>query len=186
MLKIGSNIIGATIGVGCFGKVYSLLNDDSKCIKISTVYNSLLKKSFKEYINIIDNNINYLINNPTNPFVRVYSFDLLDYKSEKNQATFSYVMDKCFRITDDEYKMFHSLVSHEDMNKVKKLSTNVVKKRANGLHLGLDFNIEHAIMFCDKLRESNIKHLDLHPRNIMKDKFGEFKLVDLDNLKIGD
>lgn len=40
------------------------------------------------------------------------------------------------------------------------------------------------MFFCEKLNKSPFANYDLHPRNIMKDKYGNFKIIDYDKLQL--
>lgn len=93
------------------------------------------------------------------------------------------VMDKLNPLSDDEYKMFFSLISHEDRNIMKDLSGSKFNETLDGLSKGFEFDRKQVVKFCNLLFTSHYKHLDLHPRNIMKNKNKEFKLIDLDRIR---
>jgi thiamine kinase-like enzyme len=89
-------------------------------------------------------------------------------------------MEKLNKISEDEKKVFHSIMSHEDQNLHKNFSMSKIKNMLQGLSMGLDFDASKIIIFCENLRSTVIHHNDIHPRNIMKDNFGNFKLIDFD------
>jgi thiamine kinase-like enzyme len=92
-------------------------------------------------------------------------------------------MEKLHPLSEDEIKVFHSLVSHEDQNKIKKYSSLEINKILQGLSIGLDFDLHKVMFFCKNLNKLTIQHSDLHPRNLMKDSDGNFKLIDFDRTK---
>ena len=93
-------------------------------------------------------------------------------------------MDKLNKISEDEKKVFHTILCHEDLNKKKNFSNDKILTMLNGMIKGLDFNFEKVIMFYEAQKSSIIKHNDFHVRNIMKDNFGNFKFIDLDRLDL--
>ena len=92
-------------------------------------------------------------------------------------------MEKLLKISEDEAKVFHSILSHEDRGIFKNFSTDKVKKMLHGMQRGLDFDLQKIMLFYEALQNPQILHLDIHPRNIMKDENNNFKLIDLDRLQ---
>jgi hypothetical protein len=45
---------------------------------------------------------------------------------------------------------------------------------------GLEFDIDRVKSFLQAINDCPIKHNDLHDENIMKNRIGEFKLIDID------
>jgi len=95
-------------------------------------------------------------------------------------------MEKLNKTTDDEKKVFYSLLSHEDRNVKKNYSLASATDMLRGMQRGLDFDYNKVFRFYRVLKESKFYHMDLHPRNIMKDTDGNFKLIDFDRVMIGD
>lgn len=92
------------------------------------------------------------------------------------------VMDKLEPCSEDEIRVFHSVLSHEDRNIKKSYSKSRLMSILYGLQSGLDFDFDEVLQFCLDVKECKFVHLDLHPRNIMK-KNNHFKLIDLDRIK---
>ena len=171
---------GKEIGIGADGQVFDLPNN--KAIKYSILfdYNQNIHNIFNKRLNVfktLDENV----------FVKIY-----DYKKvlestrtfdEQNQTyiVYYYVMDKLSKISDDESKVFHTLLSHEDANIIKDYSTQQIINICNDLSKFLDFNKNKVMDFIFNYKSSKFIHLDLHPRNIMKLN-EEFKLIDLDRI----
>lgn len=184
--------IGQEIGFGgADGQVFEISDHKDKVIKISVLYDnfdSCLEDRFKN----IYKTLNVLKNIRPSEYARVYEYEYIgkynrpfyDKVDGQDYILYYYVMEKLNKISEDEKKVFHSILSHEDRMAIKNFSVSKIKKMLNGLSLGLDFDKEKIILFYEALQNSNIKHLDLHPRNIMKDNFGNFKLIDFDRIKI--
>jgi serine/threonine protein kinase len=180
------HFIGNEIGIGADGQVFSLQNEDDKVIKFCVRFdynNCSLKNEYKK----IDNILSYLLNKKPIAYARVYEYGYLgEYSrslydgSSQKYILYYYVMEKLNKISEDEKKVFHSLLSHEDRNIKKNFSLLKIKQMMLGLSLGLDFDSEKIILFCENLKRTDIHHNDIHPRNIMKDKDNNFKLIDFD------
>jgi thiamine kinase-like enzyme len=104
--------------------------------------------------------------------------------TKQRYVLYYYIMEKLQKITEDEHKVFDSLVSHEDRGKKKNFTPAKVKEMLQGLRKGLDFDAQRVTFFYDNFNKSPVAHLDIHPRNIMKDAAGNFKLIDFDRAEI--
>lgn len=186
--------LGSEIGFGgADGQVFEILNSPNKVIKISVLYddfNSTLTLEDK-YANV-SNTLEFLKNKTPLEYACVYEHEYLGkynrpfYEKQDGQdyILYYYIMEKLNKISEDEKKVFHSILSHEDRNAVKNFSFLKIKKMLSGLSMGLDFDKEKIILFYESIQTSKIKHLDLHPRNIMKDNSGNFKLIDFDRANV--
>lgn len=179
--------LGNRLGFGIDGTVYSISNSN-KVIKISILYNNgNLMLSYNEIKKVLD----YLIESRPSVCAGVYEygFDSIECSDEYWQRPFIgyyYVMEKLDEISDDESKVFHSILSHEDSNIIKNYSNFKIKKILNGLSSGLDFDKKKITLFCESLKRETFIHSDIHSRNIMKDGGGYFKLIDFDRMKLGE
>jgi len=176
------------LGYGNDGEVFQLLEDPNKVIKFSVVYDC----NYSNYANL-DKVLSYLAMTNDPVCARVYERKYLgEYPWEffggvqRKYILHYYIMDKLNKISEDEYKVFHSIISHEDRNIVKNYSVEKIKDILKGLSKGLDFDERRVIFFYDNLINGPIHHVDLHPRNIMKDGAGYFKLIDFDRCYIKD
>jgi|SRR5579859_3084355 len=172
---------------GADGQVFELSNNPSMVIKLSIVFDES-KTFYQKQIKPI---LNHLINNSPNLFVRVYGYGSLGefgrvmphWKNGWQDFIIHYhVMEKLFSLSDDEKKVFHTLVSHEDRNIKKDFSADKIKKIVPELARGLDFDTNMVTLFCEKVSKSPLQQPDFHPRNIMKNKDSQFKIIDLDRL----
>ena len=158
--------LGAELGSGATGSVFEFEN---KAIKLCINY-ELPNQSI----------IDFLIENKDLNFVKVFSHKLYGpYKDRGYESILSViVMEKLLKISSDEEKVFHTILSHEDFNKKKNFSNSELKKILKELSIGLDFDEGKVIFFYEGLRNSIIYHPDIHQRNIMKDQLNNFKMVD--------
>ena len=179
--------LGEFVGEGADGEIFSLLEDNSKVIKLSILYgNSEVEKEYRK----IHKSLRYLTHTHTEPYVRVYDHSFLGHFSEKivggarDFILFYTIMEKLEKISEDERKIFHSILSHEDKRIIKNFSTAQIEDMLHGMSLGLEFEHDKVILFCEQIKRSSLKHLDIHVRNIMKSSDGNFKLIDLDRVEL--
>lgn len=193
--KIPLNVCIAPIGDGREGEVFEFKNKDSKLEQVIKFSLSCENEKFilEDKFQYISKVLNYLIKNPHNAYARVYEHvymgtytrPFINAPNEQQKCILHYyVMEKLNKITEDESKVFHTILSHEDRNLKKCYQGKKLREILLKLKVGLDFDIERVILFCELLNASPVIQLDLHERNIMKDNQGNFKLVDLDRLQL--
>lgn len=174
------------IGYGADGQIFNIIDDPNKVIKISVLYDIGQEFSYEP----IDKNLSYIQENKPTFIVTVYEHAFLarskrkTYVGEQEYIIHYYIMEKLNKITEDEKKVFHSILSHEDNCVVKKYSKVKINALLRGMQYGLDFDYKKIFDFHQSIMNSNITHNDIHARNIMKDNIGNFKLIDLDRLEI--
>lgn len=187
--------IGVPLGEGSDGQAFELTNDPDKVIKLSALF-CYLDENLASKFEDVRITLNYLQSNHIDAYAKVYEFQNLgiyDNSQSKNRWSlgehqeyylYYYVVEKCFKLSDDESKVFHTIISHEDLGIQKNYTPDELNKILAGLSVGLDFDAEKVTLFYNNLKCSPLKHLDLHPRNVMKDKLGNFKLVDFDHSRL--
>lgn len=178
-------LLGKKMGDGSDGEVFELLNYSDRVIKLSIIYDDCESNSLSIYQNRILPVLDYLFFEKLSICPQIFEHGYLGeyYQNPSEKFSLHYcIMERLFSLSEDENKVFHSVVSHEDREIKKDLSTVKIRKMLRGLARGLDFDLEMIILFCDQLRESKIKHQDLHYRNIMKNGIGHFKIVDFDRI----
>jgi hypothetical protein len=181
MLKlpyITSHRRGLEIGRGSHGQVYSLIDDPSRVIKYSVVYCDNL---FDQY-RIFDEVLSLLRKEKDKAFVSPFEWGYLNQGIDS--LTCFCTLEKLKRISEDEHRVFHSILSHEDANVDKSFSPIELDQILSGLARGLSFNRSKVNDFYNSITESRFQHSDMHPRNVMKNVNGDFKLIDLDSVII--
>lgn len=180
------------LGDGADGEVYSVAEDNTKVIKFGVYYEyrvPIFEQAlrFKMVFDLLQK---------YHPQVcaRVYEYKFLkssirdivvNGKTEgQPYILYYYVMEKLNKLSEDEKKVFHTIVSHEDQNIVKNFEPAKLKKILAGLSRGLDFDAERVTFFHDNLRKTPFQHQDIHVRNIMKDDNGNYKLIDFDRVSL--
>lgn len=164
-------VLSTKLGAGADGEVFEIDSNPIQVIKICLLYDL--------EVNPV---ISYLVTYPLPTYARVYECGRL-FENEKIIIHY-YIMEKLFPLSEDESKVFHTIISHEDRNIIKNYSFREIKKILRGLSRGLDFDEKRVTFLCENLKKTPVHHLDLHSRNIMKDAQGNFKLVDFDRCKL--
>jgi hypothetical protein len=186
--KIPTNI-GDKIGTdGAHGEVFEIANDPHKVIKLCVLYD--YGKLPFEY-NDIYWAIEYVIKNQPAAYVRTHDEGFLgDFSRETYNGTrqefylYYYTMDKLNKISEDEKKVFHTIISHEDRNLQKDFSPDAIDFVLGELSGWLDFDKEKVKQFCQQIVSAPIEHTDKHPRNVMSDHHNNYRLIDLDSCKL--
>lgn len=174
------------IGYGADGDVYSLKDSPDKVIKYSVHYcwddcnqNTIIANK-QEAMKLIQKN--------SHLFAKVFDFSFIGHgirdtvNGRQDYLLFTCTMERLNKISEDERKVFHSIMSHEDSNKVKSYTQKQVESILHGLSYGLDFDRNKVIDFWIKVKNCKVNYTDMHPRNIMKDNLGNFKLIDFDRV----
>lgn len=181
--------LGEELGYGADGQVFEILNSN-RVIKYCVLYDDF-SEDLNDRYSKIRKALYYILYNKPNTCARLYDFNFLLHASRKlfnelNQdyIVYYYTMEKLLKISEDEKKVFHTILSHEDRGIVKNFSDEKLRKTLSGLSRGLDFDERRVILFYDNLKNSSIQHLDIHVRNIMKDAEGNFRLIDFDRIKL--
>jgi hypothetical protein len=178
---------------GADGETFAIEKDPNKVIKFSIIYDRFNKTPDTIYQQDILPVLDYLITNKPGICPTIYQHECLgeysrpmDYWKDGLQKFLIhyYIMEKLFPITEDEKKVFHSIASHEDRGIKKDFSSEKIDETLQGLARGLDFDEKMITLFCTQLRGSSIQFNDLHPRNIMKNNFNQFKIIDFDRCQL--
>jgi hypothetical protein len=180
------------LGEGADGEVFSIVDQPTKVLKLGIMYERH-DKGFIEYYQHIQKVLDYLIANPLDAYARVYEYGYLGNYSRKMEywrtgeqkfLMYYYTMEKLEKISEDEKRIFHSILSHEDRGIEKNFSPGKIREMLQGMSRGLDFDAEKVTLFCNNIRSAPVSHLDIHVRNIMKNSSGDFKLIDLDRIEL--
>jgi len=180
------------LGDGSDGEVFDIEGQPDRVIKLCVLYEAQVSPaSVVDEYHRTKSVIDFLQAHPTEICATVYDSGYLGEFSrmvwgnkEEKYILYYYIMEKMQKISDDEARVFHSILSNEDRGMCKNYTSDQVKKMVEGMALGLDFDTEKVIFFCDSLRLAPIIHLDMNPRNIMKDSAGNFRFIDFDRAEI--
>lgn len=180
------------LGEGADGEVFSIIDDPFRALKLGILYERH-DRGFLAYYKHIEEVLAYLIGAQPSAYARVYeqgylgsySRTMASWKSGQQKfIIYYYIMEKLRKITEDERKLFHSILSHEDRGIDKDYPLEKIQEMLQGMSRGLDFDAEKVILFCRNIKEAPVLHLDIHVRNIMKNEAGDFKLIDLDRIEL--
>ena len=184
--------LGIRLGEGADGEVFTITGDSTRVLKLGILYERH-DRGFESYYKQIQKALDYLIANQLDAYARVYEHGFLGSFSRKMEhwrsgeqkfIIYYYTMEKLNKISEDEKRIFHSILSHEDRGIEKNFSPEKIREMLEGMSRGLDFDAEKVMLFCDNIKRAPISHLDIHVRNIMKDDAGNFKLIDLDRIEL--
>lgn len=184
-----------SLGNGSDGEALTIQGQPDRVIKLSVMYEypGHELKGYQQIQQVLD----YAMTTQPSAYVRIYEHGYLGTysrqihvpprgRAKQDLLLYYYIMEKLFKITEDEKKVFHSIISHEDRGIDKNYSDEKIGEMLQGMSRGLDFDAEKIILFCHRLHEAKIKHQDLHPRNIMKNIDGNYKSIDLDRCSLED
>lgn len=180
------------LGDGADGELLTIQDQPDRVIKLGVIYQHPNRELavYKQIRQVLD----YVIAVQPPAFVRVYEHGYLGTHTRKVVGVeetqeflmYYYIMERLNKITEDEKRVFHSIVSHEDRGIEKNYSSIKITQMLQGMSRGLDFDAEKVILFYNNLRTAHVLHQDIHTRNVMKNALGDFKLIDLDRTTIGD
>jgi hypothetical protein len=175
------------LGDGADGEIFGIQNCPNQVVKLSVILDRFDKSPLRLYQEEVRPILDYVMLVKPASYVPVYQHGFLGEFSRpmphwnrgvQNFLLHYCVMEKLLELTEDEKKVFHCLVSDQEWELAK------IGKTLARLSRGLDFRAEMVILLYQQLQETQIQHLDLHPRNIMKDAFGYFKIIDLDRCSL--
>lgn len=171
-----------SLGEGADGEVFSI--SKKEVVKLHVLYeNSIFceNKNIDIVFNEIIKSFEIIKNTKPKHIVKIFDYKFLGKFQKKltynkqNYILFYSIMEKLNKLTDDEKRVFHTVIS---------LKENFYQKTLNELNGYLLFSVEKVKLFLNQIKKSKINHLDFGTQNIMKDDFGNFKLIDLDRLEI--
>ncbi len=176
------------LGDGADGEVFTIAGDDNTVIKLCVIYE--YNEDCESLYEKTRSNLLFIMENKPSAYVRVYTHGYLgsstrpfDTKIQKFIIHY-YTMEKLCKISEDECKVFSSILSYEDCGIKNNYSMQKIQEILAGLSRGLDFDAGKVTLFCNNIEAAPIIYNDLHILNIMKDASGNFKLIDLDRLEI--
>ena len=177
---------GERLGEGNNGEVLSIVGDPTKVIKLSMFLST--EDDQRRYVRI-KKGLDYVVANCPPAYVKVYEHGHLGScpigtPPCLHYIFYYYIMEKLHKISEDERRLFHSILSHEDRGLKKRFSLEKIRKMLGGMAKGLDFDAEKVMLFCENIRAAPVIHEDTHGRNIMKNDDGDFRLIDLDSISL--
>ncbi len=173
--------LGNVLGEGADGKVFQI--SDNKVVKISVSFDE------DRYHDSLSHILDLLIQDPKPVYARLFEHGFICEterpwypKTFQKCFLYYYIMEKLEKISEDEKRVFHTILSHEDRGIIKNYSDKEIEAILKDLGRGLDFSDEKVKNFYRTLRGTTPRHGDFHPRNIMKTKYGDFKMIDFDRM----
>lgn len=128
LLSIPNIDLSKRVGRGVDGEVYKLKTNKPLVVKVSLCIDP--EHQLTDKINTLC----YISRTKYPIHANIYDVISLNrcYKiilfEKKFYSAYSYIMEELVPISEDEYKVFHDLVSHEDNNIIKDLSPLTIKK----------------------------------------------------------
>ncbi len=160
--KIDMTKFGALLGFGDDGYVYDY---DGRAFKFAceNLYTAT----------VAIQRIQRIYCNPNKYIVKIHSYNF--YKEN-----YWYEMDKLYPLSEKEYSIFYEIFINQD-----EVHSGFTSEWI--LHLDKKYrkSRQHRKMlkFLKRIRNLPITHLDLHGGNIMKDKAGNYKLIDVESIR---
>lgn len=176
------------IGSGYNGEIFSVVGQADRVVKLCVISDHF--GTGEQQYRQVNQVLTTIEKEKPLAYVRVYEHGFLGIGhrqsyggGQMNIILHYYEMEKLQLLSEDENKVFHTLLSHEDRNLIKDFSPIKLRDRLFGLSKGLDIDQKMVSLFCQRIKRAPITHDDLHPRNILKNQLGEFKLIDVDNCR---
>ncbi len=165
------------LGDGFHGEAY--LIPDDKVIKYSLIHQSMVEdlgiNNPSEFYSQLEIVLKFQQKNNYPSFVKILDFNLLS--SNEDVVFYQTTMERLNLISLDEKRVLKTLVqAHRDLKRTWAQIAVLVRDQS----YWLDFDLEKVMSFIYLLEDSPIIHHDMSSSNIMKDKDGNFKLIDLD------
>ena len=182
--------LGSELGYGSDGQSFLLKDFPGKVIKLGAFFQNINQKDPHEVWIKLKAVLDHLMNHPDPVYVKVWGtqfmgeYSRLFLDASQSYVLYFYLMEELYKLSADEARVFHSIISHEDDNKKKDFSLAKVRDMLQGMSKALDFDSQKILDFYQGVQDSPIVHHDIHARNIMKDRDGNFKLIDLDRSQL--
>jgi hypothetical protein len=182
------------LGEGADGEVFSIVGDPHHVVKLGVLYEQPGKDVQRQYQQI-QSVLDYIMQERPSAYVSVSEHGYMGTYARQRHIRprgrvlqeyifYYYLMEKLRPITEDEGKVFHSILSHEDRGIKKDFSPEKIEEMLRGMSLGLDFDAEKVNLFYSNIKAAQLSHLDIAVRNIMKNEANQFKLIDLDRISL--
>lgn len=173
---------GTLLGDGFHGEVFEITSDPNKVVKYSCVSDAMVgDQSLQSFFENLSDVLDFQKRNDYACFVQVFDFGLLhsgkrvSYRNRKESFILYYmVMEKLFPLTSDEKKLFKTICDAYEQHSPS------IKKIVNEQADWLSFDKEKVFSFLNQFDNSPIVQNDFQRRNIMKDREGNYKIIDFD------
>ena len=174
--------IGPEIGYGAQGQVFEIVEDPTRVIKFSILYDVKFGSSLEFIFNKIKTIYNFIKNNPHDNVVRIFEFGELLSSSrvtvdgDQKFIVYYSIQEKLQTLSIDEKKVFKTVCDYHngDLDCERALKQLLLEQAE-----WLDFDCEKVLSFYDSIHKYPIDNCDFRRRNIMKDTLS-FKLIDFD------
>ena len=164
--------LGTEIGSGVHGQVYTLIHNPNHVVKLSVLADVFLSAVERQY--------HFVMQHPHSTLAQVFDHQPIHHDDELHITIYSATLERLYPLDEDEQRVMKSVVM--DYND----STNTLDARQHieELQHWLDFDRQKVMDFYTALSTLPVIHRDFHRRNIMKDKLGNFKLIDFELIEI--
>ena len=152
------------------GHVYSVVGMEGLAVKVAYAENEAYDKVKETYRFIIQH---------SHPIL-VPIFEFKEVLQQERQTFYYATMEKLYPLTEDEQKMIKSVCMDYNGN----IENGKALQHIVELQEWLEFDKEKVVSFHQGLTSLPVKHRDFHRRNIMKDKNGNYKLIDFELIDI--
>jgi hypothetical protein len=197
--------VGQYINDGSDGHCFLLGNDKNKVIKFSILFGERINRYAT-----IEQVLSQLVAVKPRAYVRVHEYGYLGtfsrpweeektgikYKSNQDFVLHYYIMDRLEDLSKDEREVFNHIFANYgdpcvlDLEALQERNFRTFSDLSEAdlatlaIGTGLDFDARVISLFCQEIAQSPIKQEDLHDLNIMRNKLGEYKIIDIDRCSI--
>lgn len=181
--KLKNISVGKLLDRGAQGKVFEIINQPDRIIKLSILYDVDPNQNLNNVFNRIERVYNFVIKHRPSNVVSIHDFGrLIEGKRETVYGPQRYIVyysiqEKLLPLAEEEKKVFKTIC--QSVNNELNL-TRPLEDILNELSCWFEFNKLKINAFMKQLSECKINNNDFHRRNIMKDASGNFKVIDMD------
>lgn len=175
--------LGCEISYGAQGRVFDILNQPDRVIKVSTLYDVDPVLDIDIVFQNISRIYNFIIDRAPHHLVKIYNFNYATsgarYTEQGPQKFIIYysIQEKLYSLSEDEKKIFKTICqAHNNELELSRSLDDIFQE----LKCWYVFDYDKVKQFVSNYPHLPINNRDFHRRNILKDIHNNYKIIDFD------